>query len=179
MVLAGRLAWKLRAGIDPIRTAEFLASYGVPVADDDSPVIAAKPRCPDPLPKRWIRYHFGANRAGRSRPSAASGSPVLVGFGTTEIGDRSEYSLASGISNSWRRSPCANSRRILSGRNCMKFLCGLSASTAITSTRAIAAFRKLARYGCIHALLAVMRLPFTRSLCLFLFSELEFSRRAP
>ncbi len=75
--------------VDPKRTAEFLSAYGIPVHDDAGPVLIAKPVLVpipfrrdgfDTIPARMVLQGFDS--------SSLRGRPVLVGFGTTEIGDR-------------------------------------------------------------------------------------------
>jgi signal transduction histidine kinase len=74
---------------DAPRTASFLSSYGIPVVDDGAAVSTAKPvlvRIP------YRRGEFDSLSAGAVLDgidaSVVRGRPVLVGFGTTEIGDR-------------------------------------------------------------------------------------------
>jgi len=75
--------------VDPKATAEFLSSYKIPVSDDARPVLTAKPVLVpipyrrgefDTIPARMVLEGLDS--------SAIRGRPVLVGFGSTEIGDR-------------------------------------------------------------------------------------------
>jgi signal transduction histidine kinase len=75
--------------VDAKRASEFLSSYGVPAQDDARPVLTAKPVLV-PIPFR--RDGFDTIPAWTVLEGLDSlvvrGRPVLVGFGTTEIGDR-------------------------------------------------------------------------------------------
>ena len=75
--------------VDAKRTAAFLTSYGLPALDDDRPVLRARPVLV-PIPFR--RDGFDTIPAWTVMQGLDSfivrGRPVLVGFGTTEIGDR-------------------------------------------------------------------------------------------
>jgi signal transduction histidine kinase len=75
--------------VDAKRTSDFLSSYGVPARDDARPVLTAKPVLV-PIPFR--RDGFDTIPAWRVLEGLDSlmvrGRPALVGFGTTEIGDR-------------------------------------------------------------------------------------------
>ena len=75
--------------IDASRTAAFLHSYGVPVTDDNAAVIHARPIVVQ-IPYRTGGFETISARAVLDGldPSRVRGRPVLVGFGTTEIGDR-------------------------------------------------------------------------------------------
>jgi signal transduction histidine kinase/CHASE2 domain-containing sensor protein len=75
--------------IDAARTAAFLHSYGVPVTDDNAAVIRAKPMLVQ-IPYRTGGFDTISARAVLDGldPTRVRGRPVLVGFGTTEIGDR-------------------------------------------------------------------------------------------
>src|SRR6201981_1562201 len=75
--------------VDAKRTADFLSSYGLDTKDETRPVLTAKPVLV-PIPFR--RDGFDTIPAwtviqGLDSP-ILRGRPVLVGFGTTEIGDR-------------------------------------------------------------------------------------------
>jgi signal transduction histidine kinase len=74
---------------DPARTAAFLASYGVPSTDDAPSVSRAKPVLV-PIPYRLGGFDsIPAHQVlDGSAAALVRGRPVLVGFGTTEIGDR-------------------------------------------------------------------------------------------
>jgi len=74
---------------DPVRTAAFLQAYGIPSTDNASTIIAAKPVL---IPIAYRRDGFDAISAQTALESSdlpsVKNRPVLVGFGTTEIGDR-------------------------------------------------------------------------------------------
>jgi len=74
--------------VDPVRTSDFLSSYNIPARDQGS-VNTARPvlvRIPfrrggfDTISARAVLESFD--------PAMVRGRPVLVGFGSTEIGDR-------------------------------------------------------------------------------------------
>jgi signal transduction histidine kinase len=75
--------------VDAKRTADFLSSYGLDTKDETRPVLTAKPVLV-PIPFR--RDGFDTIPAWTVMQGLDSpilrGRPVLVGFGTTEIGDR-------------------------------------------------------------------------------------------
>ena len=75
--------------IDRQRTSTFLASYGLPDRDEAQPVLVAKPVL-IPIPFRRGAFDTIPARSvlDGSNLRQVSGRPVLVGFGTTEIGDR-------------------------------------------------------------------------------------------
>lgn len=75
--------------VDPKRTADFLSDYGVPVHDDAAPVLIAKPVLV-PIPFRRDAFDTVPARIVLQGLDSSSvrGRPVLVGFGTAEIGDR-------------------------------------------------------------------------------------------
>jgi signal transduction histidine kinase/CHASE2 domain-containing sensor protein len=74
---------------DPVRTAALLASYGVPSADETGSISRAKPVL-IPIPYRVGGFDtVPAHQVLEGLdPRLVRGRPVLVGFGTTEIGDR-------------------------------------------------------------------------------------------
>jgi signal transduction histidine kinase len=75
--------------VDPQRTAAFLAAYGVPATDDTATVNTAKAVLV-PIAYRTDPFDTISAHAilGGFDPAMVRGRPVLVGFGTTEIGDR-------------------------------------------------------------------------------------------
>ena len=75
--------------IDPDRTAMFLASYGIPSQDDGGTIATAK-LVLIPIPYRRDGFDTISARTilGSFDSKLVQGRPVLVGFGTTEIGDR-------------------------------------------------------------------------------------------
>jgi len=80
-------AVELARQMNPTRTAAFLASYGVPWADDSAAVTRAKPLLV-PVPYRvggfdTIPAYQALDGIDLAR---VRGRPVLVGFGSTEIG---------------------------------------------------------------------------------------------
>jgi signal transduction histidine kinase/CHASE2 domain-containing sensor protein len=74
---------------DPNRTAAFLANYGIPATDNANVLTTAKPVL---VPIAFRRDGFDIISAHHVLEgldlSRVQGRPVLVGFGTTEIGDR-------------------------------------------------------------------------------------------
>jgi signal transduction histidine kinase len=75
--------------VDPKATSSFLAAYGIPSQDDSRTMITAKPVL-IPIPFRrggFDSIPASAVLAGSDLLGVRS-RPVLVGFGTTEIGDR-------------------------------------------------------------------------------------------
>jgi signal transduction histidine kinase/CHASE2 domain-containing sensor protein len=74
---------------DPARTAAYLERYGIPAADTGSSIMAIKPAL---LPIAYRKDGFDTISAETvlesSDLSPVRGRPVLVGFGTAEIGDR-------------------------------------------------------------------------------------------
>jgi signal transduction histidine kinase/CHASE2 domain-containing sensor protein len=82
-------AVELARQMNPTRTAAFLASYGVPSTDDSAAVTRAKPVLV-PVPYRVGGFDtIPAYQAlDGVDPALVRGRPVLVGFGSTEIGDR-------------------------------------------------------------------------------------------
>jgi signal transduction histidine kinase len=75
--------------IKPTNTADFLSSYGIPFADDGRPLLTAKPVLVPIFYRRGAFDTVSARIALEGLDSSAiRGRPVLVGFGTTEIGDR-------------------------------------------------------------------------------------------
>jgi signal transduction histidine kinase len=82
-------AVEVARNVDAKRTSDFLSSYGVPAQDDARPVLTAKPVL---VPVPFRRDGFDTIPAWRVLEGLDSlmvrGRPVLVGFGTTEIGDR-------------------------------------------------------------------------------------------
>ena len=74
---------------DPIRTAAFLETYGIPAMDSGSSIMEIKPVL---VPIAYRRDGFDTVSAQTALESsdlpAIKHRPVLVGFGTTEIGDR-------------------------------------------------------------------------------------------
>jgi signal transduction histidine kinase len=75
--------------VDAKRTSTLLASYGIPAQDDPRMFLTAKPVLVpipfqrggfDTIPARMVLEGFD--------PAIVRGRPVLVGFGSTEIGDR-------------------------------------------------------------------------------------------
>jgi signal transduction histidine kinase len=74
---------------DPARTATFLAAYGIPATDNADSVTTAKPAL---IPIAYRRDGFDVISAQKVLDGLNAGSlrgrPALVGFGTTEIGDR-------------------------------------------------------------------------------------------
>jgi len=75
--------------VDAKRTADFLSAYGIPIQEDTARVVTAKPVLVpipfrrdafDTVPARIVLQGFDS--------SFIRGRPVLVGFGTAEIGDR-------------------------------------------------------------------------------------------
>jgi signal transduction histidine kinase len=74
---------------DPARTTAFLSSYGAPAADDAGAIATAKPVL-IPIPYRRDGFDtIPAHTILRGFDSKlVQGRPVLIGFGTTEIGDR-------------------------------------------------------------------------------------------
>lgn len=75
--------------VDAKRASEFLSSYGIPAEDDGRTVLTAKPVLV-PIPFRRDGFDTIPASTVLDGPgsSAVLGRPVLVGFGTTEIGDR-------------------------------------------------------------------------------------------
>jgi signal transduction histidine kinase len=75
--------------VDGRRTSEFLSSYSIPAADDGRAVLTAKPVLV-PIPFRRDGFDMIPARMVLEglASSLVRGRPVLVGFGTTEIGDR-------------------------------------------------------------------------------------------
>ena len=74
---------------DPAGTAAYLETYGIPAADSGSSIVAIKPVL---IPIAYRRDGFDTISAETVLQSSAlspvHGRPVLVGFGTAEIGDR-------------------------------------------------------------------------------------------
>jgi CHASE2 domain-containing sensor protein/two-component sensor histidine kinase len=82
-------AVELARRTDPQRTAAFLSSHGIPLADDSPAVSTAKPVL---IRIAFRRDGFDTISARTAleglNPEAVRGRPVLVGFGPTEISDR-------------------------------------------------------------------------------------------
>lgn len=74
---------------DPARTAAFLASYRIPSTDDAGTIATAKPvLIPVPYRRDGFDTIAAHNVLSGFDSKLVRGRPVLVGFGTTEIGDR-------------------------------------------------------------------------------------------
>ncbi len=86
-----RLAFAVEVArrVNPTATAEFLSSYNIPVSDDAHRVLTAKPILAA-IPYRRVEFDTIPARLVLEGvdSSLIRGRPVLVGFGTTEIGDR-------------------------------------------------------------------------------------------
>ena len=76
--------------LDPSRTVDFLASYGVPSSDDAALKVSRATPVLIPIPYRTGGFDtVPAQKVLEGLdPALVRGRPVLVGFGTTEIGDR-------------------------------------------------------------------------------------------
>jgi signal transduction histidine kinase len=75
--------------INPARTASFLSSHGVPVADDAARVSWAKPvLIRIPFRRDGFDTISAATALSGFDPAMVRGRPVLVGFGSAELGDR-------------------------------------------------------------------------------------------
>jgi signal transduction histidine kinase/CHASE2 domain-containing sensor protein len=74
---------------DPARTAAFLAAYGIPATDDGVGFATAKPAL-IPIPYRRDGFDTISAQKVLDGLTARSlqGRPALIGFGSTEIGDR-------------------------------------------------------------------------------------------
>lgn len=129
--------------IDPKTTAEFLSSYGIPVADDDRQVLTAKPVLV-PIPYRRGGFDTISARIVLEGLNSAAirGRPVLVGFGTTEIGDRLSTPLHPEFPTPGVEVHAQILDSILSRRKLHEVpLWATALVLLITSTLAIAAFR--------------------------------------
>jgi signal transduction histidine kinase len=74
---------------DPGRTAAFLATYGIPAADAAGSITTANAvLIPIPFRRDGFDTISAQTALDGLKPNALQGRPVLVGFGTTEIGDR-------------------------------------------------------------------------------------------
>ena len=75
--------------VDAARTAAFLSSYGIPSTDDSGAIATAKPiLVPIPYRRDGFETISARNVLSGFDSKLVRGRPVLVGFGTTEIGDR-------------------------------------------------------------------------------------------
>jgi signal transduction histidine kinase len=74
---------------DAARTASFLSAYGVPVADDAAPVSRAEPALIRiPFRRGGFDTISAATALHGLDPATVRGRPVLVGYGSAELGDR-------------------------------------------------------------------------------------------
>jgi signal transduction histidine kinase len=140
---------------DAPRTASFLSSYGVPVADDAASTSRAQPML--------IRIPF--RRGGFDAISAANvlngldlarvrGRPVLVGFGSAELGDRLSTPLRPEFPTSGIEVHAQILDGILSGRSLRDLPLWAGAVVLLaTSGAAVAIFRKWRGFVALAALL--------------------------
>lgn len=140
---------------DPSRTAAFLNSYGVPVTDGNAALISAQPvlvRIPyrtggfDTISAREVLDGFD--------PARVRGRPVLVGFGTTEIGDRLSTPLHPEFPTPGVEVHAQILDGILTGRTLREIPLWASAGVLLAScVTAIAIFRKWHGMATLGALL--------------------------
>jgi signal transduction histidine kinase len=75
--------------VDAKATSLFLSAYGIPDQDEAGAVVAAKPvLVPIPFQRAGFDTISARTVLEGFDPAAVRGRPVLVGFGTAEIGDR-------------------------------------------------------------------------------------------
>src|SRR6185437_11252806 len=74
--------------VAPQRAAAFLASYGVPSTDEGSVLVAKPILVPIAFRDDGFETISAASILQGGGVAAVSGRPVLVGFGTAELGDR-------------------------------------------------------------------------------------------
>lgn len=163
---------------DQKRASEFLSAYGVPVTDDASRVSVARPVLVRiPFRRDGVPTISAGRILGEFDPKLVAGRPILVGFGSTEIGDRLSTPLSTEVPVPGVEVHAQILDGILTGRRLFDLpLWGTAVIVLLTCMAAVFVFRK-GRRPTVIAVLVLACCALVYSVCVAVF--LVFSRFAP